>query len=245
MSSPDVWGDDELWGANALDRRASSRQRVLLVVAGILGVPVFTGIVLLAGVGIAALLGRRGSTDMWTRWGNIGQTFESVNTVFSGLAFVALVVTFAIQFQELRMQRIELKMQREAMKTASDRSTDASLRILHIELIKMAINDPELAKVWPEFEPGLSIERNRQYLYANLIIQNVWLNLQIGRYSNDEARGLLRYMFSNSIMRDYWVASQTIRRRLVADTPEYLFARMVDDLYHEDGTGHLSGDDSG
>ena len=221
-------------GANALDREASSRrQRARLIVAGILGVPVFTGIVLLAGVGIAALIGRSGSTDMWVRWGNIGQTFESVNTVFSGLAFMALVVTFAIQFQELRMQRIELKMQREAMRVSSDRSADADLRMLHIELIKMAIHDPQLAAVWPEFEPVLPTEHNRQYMYANLIIQNVWLNVRIGNYSSDEAQGMLRYMFSNPVMRNYWAASEPIRRWLVANTPEHRFAKMVDDLYRE------------
>jgi hypothetical protein len=188
---------------------------------------------------------------MWTRWGNIGQTFESVNTVFSGLAFVALVVTFAIQFQELRMQRIELKMQREAMKASNGelhRSAEADLRTLHVELIRMAIDDPQLAAVWPEFEPGLSTERNRQYMYANLIIQHVWLNLQIGNYSNDEARGMLRYMLSNPIMRNYWRASESIRQWLVADTPEQLFARMVDDLYCEGDSvdrGRRGGDDPG
>jgi hypothetical protein len=173
---------------------------------------------------------------VWARWGNVGQTFESVNAVFSGLAFVALVVTFAIQFQELRMQRIELKMQREAMKASNGelhRSAEADLRALHVELIKMAIDDPQLAAVWPEIEAGLSTERNRQYMYANLIIQQVWLNLQIGNYSNDEARGMLRHMFSNVLMRNYWVASEESRRWLVAGTPEHLFAKMVDDLSRE------------
>jgi hypothetical protein len=223
-------------GANSLDGRAATRQRVLLIVAAILGVPVFTGIVLLAGIGIAALIGRRGSTDLWVRWGNVGQTFESVNAIFSGLAFVALVVTFAIQFQELRMQRIELKMQREAMNSSNGelhRSAEADLRTLHVELIKMAIDDPQLAAVWPEFERGIPPERNRQYLYANLIIQHVWLNLQIGNYSDDEARGMLRYMFSNPLVRNYWATSEAIRRWFVADTPEQVFSRMVDDLFHE------------
>ena len=227
-------------GAKVPGGRAANSQRVLLIAAAILGVPVFTGIVLFAGIGIAALLGRSGSTDLWTRWGNVGQTFESINTIFSGLAFVALVVTFAIQFQELRMQRIELKLQREAMKASNGSlhtSAAANLRSLHMELMRMAIDDPELAAVWPDFDVGLSIKRNRQYLYANLIIQHLWLYLQIGEYSEDEARGMLHYMFSSPLMRDYWAASERVRRWLVADTPEHLFAKMVDDLYGEDNPG--------
>jgi hypothetical protein len=127
-------------------------------------------------------------------------------------------------------------MQREAMKASNGelhRSAEADLRTLHVELIKMAIENPELAAVWPEFEPGLSVERNRQYLYANLIIQQVWLNLRIGNYTNEEARDALRYLFSGPLMRDYWSASMPIRRWFVVGTPEYRFSKMVDDLYHE------------
>ena len=45
------------------------------------------------------------------------------------------------------------------------RSAEADLRMLHMELIKMSIADPQLAEVWPEFTPNLSPGQNRQYLY--------------------------------------------------------------------------------
>jgi hypothetical protein len=217
-------------------QNARNNNRVLLAVSAVLGFPIFVALVLLAGVGIAALLGRRGSTDTWIRWGNIGQTFESVNTVFSGLAFVALVVTFMIQYQELRMQRLELQMQRAAVRESNGelrRSADADLRRLHVELIRMSINDPQLAAVWPEFGPDLSEEQNRQYLYANLIFQHVRVNLQIGDYSTEEARRFLRYLFSSPLMRAYWQATQQARSALVPGTSEHEFSNVADEICRE------------
>jgi len=47
--------------------------------------------------------------------GQFGDLFGSVNALFSGLAFVALIYTIHLQRQELSLQRIELKLQREEM----------------------------------------------------------------------------------------------------------------------------------
>src|SRR5437773_6286573 len=101
---------------------------------------VFMATVVVAGVGIPALVGTLAPARTWTLWGNVGQTFGSINTVFSGLAFIALVVTFLMQLQELRMQRTELYVQRDAMTKSHNelrRSAEADLRMLHMELIKM------------------------------------------------------------------------------------------------------------
>jgi hypothetical protein len=212
------------------------RRRVLIVVACLVAFPIFVAVVLASAIGIAELTGGRASESTLNRWGNVGQTFESVNTVFSGLAFVALVVTFAIQYQELRMQRIELQMQREAMHTSNGelhRSAEADLRRLHFELIKVSIDDPDLAAVWPEFEPGLSAGRNRQYLYANLVFHHVRLNFQIGTFPEEDARTMLRYLFESSIMRAYWSAAERSRNTVSADTHERHFAEVANEIYRE------------
>ncbi len=47
--------------------------------------------------------------------GQIGDSFGTVNTLFSGLAFAALLVTIWMQRDELQLQRTELALQREEM----------------------------------------------------------------------------------------------------------------------------------
>lgn len=51
----------------------------------------------------------------WAERGQFGDLFGSVNALFSGLAFVALIYTIHLQRQELSLQRMELKLQREEM----------------------------------------------------------------------------------------------------------------------------------
>ncbi|MDD2863768.1 MAG: hypothetical protein PHC99_03495 [Methylococcales bacterium] len=51
----------------------------------------------------------------WQTRGQFGDLFGSVNSLFSGLAFAALIYTIYLQRQELALQRIELKLQRDEM----------------------------------------------------------------------------------------------------------------------------------
>src|SRR5439155_11129773 len=127
-------------------------------------------------------------------------------------------------------------MQRDAMTKSHNelrRSAEADLRMLHMELIKMSIADPQLAEVWPEFTPNLSPGQNRQYLYANLIYQHIRLCLQIGDYTDDEVQFHLRYLFSSPVIRGYWNAAQHSRRALVPQTHEGQFAQLADEICRE------------
>ncbi|WP_340121966.1 type II toxin-antitoxin system HicB family antitoxin [Methylobacter svalbardensis] len=77
-------------------------------------------ILVLAGVSVvtlwlAALLMGQLFFTSWEERGQFGDLFGSVNALFSGLAFVALIYTIHLQRQELSLQRIELKLQREEM----------------------------------------------------------------------------------------------------------------------------------
>ena len=121
----------------------------------------------------------------------------------------------------------------ERMRTELNRGAEASLRRLHFELLRLSINDPQLAEVWPPFEPGLSPKRNRQYLYANLVIQHFWLSLRLGGHTESQLQNSLRNLFVSPLMRDYWRASSKIRTALVPGTPEFTFNELVDGICQE------------
>ena len=52
----------------------------------------------------------------WEDSALFGDTFGALNSVFSGLAFLGIIVTILIQRNELEQQRVELSLQREEMK---------------------------------------------------------------------------------------------------------------------------------
>lgn len=183
--------------------------------------------VLWAGLITAASLQALGSPGDWADRANVGDSFGVVNAIVSGLALAALVVTLRLQSRELALQRSELGMQRESLDRSRmelKHSADASLRMLHVGLIRMSINDPSLAAVWPPLEPGASHEKEPRYLYANLIFQHVWQGAWMGDLTDEQMGKRLRYLFTSPLMREYWRAASKARMYLAPDTKEYRVA---------------------
>lgn len=58
--------------------------------------------------------------DGWGDTGTFGDTFGALNTLFSGLAFAALIFTAWMQTKELSLQRQELEMTRSELKGQKD-----------------------------------------------------------------------------------------------------------------------------
>ena len=176
------------------------------------GTVVLTLLTVLAGVGLAAVLGWRGAAEDWNRWSDVGQTFGVLSSIISGLALVAVVITARVQFRELQ------------------RSAAADLSMLHLEILKLSINDPQLAEVWPAFQPNLSVERNRQFLYANIIYQFHWTSLKLNKATDEQVLGSMRYLFTSPLMRKYWAAAERARTSLEPGSPEHQFAKKLDEL---------------
>src|SRR2546423_8092597 len=113
--------------------------------------------VLIAGLSLVAMVARGGTTDTWNRWSAAGQAFGVLTAVFSGFALAALVITFLMQLQELKAQRTELCQQRELLRQARvalHRSAEAEIRTLHTDLMRLAMDDDDLADVWPSLVAG-------------------------------------------------------------------------------------------
>ncbi|MFC7483403.1 DUF6082 family protein [Luedemannella flava] len=141
------------------------------------------------------------------------------------------------------MQRAELRLQRAATERASGelrRSADAGMRMLHFELLKMSIEDPALAQVWPDAtprggrpapapddvrEPGLPARRARDHVE------------QPDRRADP---GVLRYLFASEVMRRYWATGAAARRQTqVPGTESWRVARIGDEVCEE--YGHSDG----
>jgi len=188
-------------------------------------------------VGITAVLAVVLGKGIGPQMGTIGQIFESVNAAFSGLAFIALVVTFRLQYDELKLQRAELQNQHQAMdksQGALRRSAEADIRALHMQLIKMSMEDEDLAAVWPQYEGPISAVRSKQNKYVNLIIQHHRMLYAMSTYEKSEIVTSMRYLFASPIVRSYWEGSMIARRVFeVSGNAEAEFDAIIDAVYRD------------
>ena len=195
-----------------------------------------TVLILVFGVAIDVTMAKVLPAKTWQDWSNVGQAFEAVAAVFAAFGFAALVVTFLMQFKELQLQRQELSLQRHEMSQTQaelHRSAEADLRRLHVELMRMAINDERLGAVWPDPDDHPHDVR-RQLWYANLVYQHQRLAMEFGQYDDETISSVLRRLFGNPIMREYWNAgAETRAALLVPGTKEWLIAEITDAVLRE------------
>ncbi|MEV6105131.1 DUF6082 family protein [Streptomyces sp. NPDC051940] len=196
------------------------------------------GLIALAVIGIASVIISRWLIDAVESMdggaaaerGQIGGYFGGVGAVFSGLALLALVITLLMQQQELRMQRSELAEQREELtlsRAELRRSAQAELRALHMELTKLAMDDPSLAAVWNDY-PGLEQEERRQYLFANLVYQHLYLATEWAETTDEEILVHARDMVRSEAFRRYWAAARGMKLSLPEESRERRFALLFE-----------------
>ncbi|MFI5839047.1 DUF6082 family protein [Catenuloplanes sp. NPDC051500] len=192
-------------------RRTSMRGAVAFaVLAGVLAAML---LIVVAGIAVVALAENLETSASWSRWANVGESFGVLESLLSGLAFLALVITLWIQFTELRLQRTELQLQRGAIERSNQelrRAADASMRTLHLDLVRMSVDDAALAEVWPG---GATVDATlrRQYIFANLIFQHFALSTRLADRTDDEIRGAVRHLFTSPLIRAYWEFSAVER----------------------------------
>ena len=206
------------------------------VAAWCVGAGILVVVTLLAGVGIAAILARQGAPADWSRWSDVGQTFGALSSIISGLALVAVVVIARAQYREMQQNRREMEHHRASLighHAELRKAAAANFGMLHLEILKMSIEDPELAEVWPPYEPNLPADLNRKYLYANAIYQYQFRVMMEGGYSDEQINANLRYLFTSPLMRGYWRAAAFARTTLPAGTKEWAFAQQIDEVCRE------------
>ncbi len=195
------------------------RSRILAV-----GVALAVGLALVtASVVVPAMLLLSADDRTLSRWSQIGQALEPIGVFFSGVAFIGIALTLFLQSRELENQREELTITREEQQ----RNSEITLRQVHTDLIKMAIEDRELRGIWPPVAPG--VPETKKDHYCNLI-----LNLQKVAYEAHtielaELRGALRYLMTSRDVYLFWQKARAARQAVTAgDEAEDFFTTEVD-----------------
>jgi Family of unknown function (DUF6082) len=155
------------------------------------------------------------------------------NAVFSGLAFGAVVIALAVQHRQLHRQNTNLSIQLKHMAEANgfhERSALTNQHRLQFELLSKAMEDPDLVTVLDTYELEVPLVKQRQYLFANAVYNNVLHAYQIGSTNETEVYGHLRVICQNAIFREYWELTRHHRASLRYESREGQLGRVVDGI---------------
>lgn len=113
----------------------------------------------------------------------------------------------------------------------------------------MALGDPLLMNVWPQYAPNMTEELTRQFMYANLIISHVCMCWELGYLDDEACESNLYYIFSSCAMREFWEQSRAIRdcatphtgkMRQFYDSAEMAYQRQLLNLTARPGVDDLT-----
>ncbi|MCO5997768.1 DUF6082 family protein [Actinoallomurus rhizosphaericola] len=169
--------------------------------------------VALIGISPIALGAFHGATDRWERLSFIGQTYGAASAIISVLALVGIVLTLSYQARETKLAREETRRQ-----TIGD-------------LLKMAMEDPDLDECWgPVPEPD-DPKTRKQLLYTNMIIAEWSLSFETRALPEARLRVIANEMFQGHVGREYWSNARETRLSTSASRRERRFHEILDEEY--------------
>lgn len=80
----------------------------------------------------------------WEKSGSFGDTFGAINSLFSSLAFGALIYTIILQSRELKLQREELSLTREQLTESANSQKEQAKYTLLAARISAAVSEQEI-----------------------------------------------------------------------------------------------------
>lgn len=195
-----------------MSRRTSIRSIKSALTTTVLLLIALTAVALI-GLSPIALGVFHGPTDKWERFSFIGQTYGAASAIVSVLALVGIVLTLSYQARETKLAREETR--RQAIG----------------DLLKMAMDDPDLDECWGPVPESDDPKTRKQLLYTNMIIAE-W-SLSFGTRALPEARlrVIANEMFQGQVGRDYWRNAREARLSTSASHRERRFHEILDEEY--------------
>lgn len=175
----------------------------------------FLGFAVLGLIGASpwALEAFDGSRSRWERLSFIGQTYGAASALLAVLALIGIVATLVLQAHDTRIAREEAR---------HNAITD---------LLKMAMDDPDLDEAWGPVPAGESRKARRQLMYINMIVSEWQMSFVSGALNETRLRGIAREMFEGRPGRAYWREARGPRLSAFQNRRARRFNRILDDEY--------------
>ncbi|MEU5539046.1 DUF6082 family protein [Streptomyces sp. NPDC020362] len=122
----------------------------------------------------------------------MNQIISAISVIISAAALAIIAVSLAYQSRQIKI------------------SQDEAMRSRHRELVIMSMNDSMLQASWGGVPfPGVSAERRRQLLFANLIFSWYFSSYLLKDANDAQLRVNLSSFFQGEIGREYWSVSRS------------------------------------
>ncbi|MGH3869499.1 MAG: DUF6082 family protein [Pseudonocardiaceae bacterium] len=150
----------------------------------------------------------------WSRLSSIGATYGAVSAVVAAIALVGVVTSLIIQSREAKATR------------------SSALRALHIDLLRMAMEDPVYMECWGTYLTD-GFEGERQYAYVNMLISYWQSAYDLGEIDNTVLVGACSELFSSEPGRFFWRIAGPARIQAASSRRGRQFCYLVDTAYHK------------
>jgi len=127
----------------------------------------------------------KGATDRWERLSFIGQTYGAASAILSVLALIGVVGALTFQARETKLAREEAR--RQAIS----------------DLLKMAMEDPDLDECWGPVPPPADPKTRKQQLYVNMIVAEWAMSFEMKTLRESRLRLIANEMFQGDVGRSY------------------------------------------
>lgn len=168
-------------------------------------------LVLLSPLALASLDSRVAAD--WDRLSSIGETYGAASALLAILALGGVLLSLVLQARESKANR------------------EQSLRVLHVELLRMAMDDELYLACWGPFGSHPDRDSQRQHMYVNLVVSHWQLMYEIDSLREPQLRAMADSLFSGDVGYRFWSDVRAVRLRTATGRRATRFHRIVDERF--------------
>ncbi|GAA4938119.1 hypothetical protein GCM10023224_19150 [Streptomonospora halophila] len=155
----------------------------------------------------------RGERSEWERLSFIGQTYGAVAALISVFALVGIVLTLVYQARD------------------THRAVEEARRQAMGELLRMAMDDPDLDACWGPVPRDEDPKVRKQQLYTNMIVSQWSSAFETGALPEARLRAVAAEMFGGEVGYAYWTEAREAPSMTEGTRSERRFVAILDEVY--------------
>ncbi|MUL42636.1 hypothetical protein FZ103_15895 [Streptomonospora sp. PA3] len=156
-----------------------------------------------------------GARSEWERLSFIGQTYGAAAALISVFALVGIVLTLVYQARD------------------SHRATEETRRQAMSDLLRMAMEDPDLDECWGPVPDDEDPKVRKQQLYTNMIVSQWSSAFETGALPESRLRAVAAEMFQGEVGYSYWTKAREAASMTEGTRRERRFVEIVDEVYRQ------------
>lgn len=190
--------------------RRISGSKAFTALALVLVLLAIAGLIAASPLGFSLLGGANG---YWDRLSSIAQTYAAASALLSVLALIGVASSLVLQARETTLAREEAR-----RRGISD-------------LLKMAMDDPDLSECWGPSGLSDPLKQQRQHMYINMIVGEWRQSYETGSLEEPRLRAIAYEMMSGPPGRRYWEAVRDVRMSTSQGRAQRRFHQILQEEY--------------